>query len=51
MKREDITMKKVYQAPEMISVLLDQNDILTLSGRDSGNSVIWGFDSLGNSEE
>ena len=37
-------MKKVYQAPEMISVELDQNDILTLSGELSGFAYSWDFD-------
>lgn len=37
-------MKKVYQAPEMISVLLDQNDILTLSGETQGLADVWDFE-------
>ena len=39
-------MKKVYQAPEMINVLLDQNDILTLSGETDGLSEVWDFNGL-----
>jgi hypothetical protein len=39
-------MKKTYQAPEMISVLLDQNDILTLSGETSGIASVWDFEDL-----
>ncbi len=46
MKSEDITMKRVYQAPEMINVLLDQNDILTLSVETDGLSAIWDFNDL-----
>ena len=36
-------MKKVYQAPEMITVELEQNDILTLSGKESGQANEWIF--------
>ena len=39
-------MKKVYQTPEMINVLLDQNDILTLSDGTEGEAPIWDFDNL-----
>ncbi len=39
-------MKKVYQAPEMINVLLDQNDILTLSVENAGLSSVWDFNDL-----
>jgi hypothetical protein len=39
-------MKKVYQAPEMINVLLDQNDILTLSGKLTGIADEWNYDEI-----
>jgi len=39
-------MKKIYEAPEMIAIALEENDILTLSGKNSGdlNSWVWNED-------
>ena len=37
-------MKKIYEAPEMITIELDNNDILTVSnGGDNGSLTSWKF--------
>ncbi len=36
-------MKKIYEAPEMITIDLEENDILTLSGKTSGTATKWDF--------